>query len=292
MAYSANRFLHKESGNAEEISNENHLLTEDVPLLNPETWLLDADYTASKDSPFQKQAQARLEKIRQTLIDLLPDVEDIRILPPSSARHRPKVEFKTPYGGVSFKDLSLGYRTMMGWVVDLADRMLKHYPESPEPLHEPAVVLVDEIDLHMHPVWQRKIMRHLSEHFPQTQFVATAHSPLIAQAAGENDTNIAVLRRVGDQVVIDNNPENIRNWRVDQILTSDLFGIPLRAEAAERLMAERRTLLARGQLTPEERERLQQVEAELGPLPVGESREERETMDILRAAADLLKQGR
>lgn len=52
-------------------------------------------------------------------------------------------------------------------------------------LADPAVVLVDEIDLHLHPIWQRRLIGFLSERFPNTQFIVTAHSPLIVQAASD-----------------------------------------------------------------------------------------------------------
>src|SRR5207247_4303505 len=70
---------------------------------------------------------------------------------------------------------------------DLASRLVERYPDSPDPLAEPAVVLVDEIDLHLHPQWQRKLMGFLSARFPSTQFIATAHSPLVVQAAAGAD---------------------------------------------------------------------------------------------------------
>ena len=73
-------------------------------------------------------------------------------------------------------------------------------------------------------------MGFLTDRFPNTQFIATAHSPLVAQAAA--DANLAVLHREGDHVVIDNEVDNIRNWRIDQILTSDLFGLRNRPPAA------------------------------------------------------------
>jgi energy-coupling factor transporter ATP-binding protein EcfA2 len=89
----------------------------------------------------------------------------------------------------------------MAWMIDLAARMFEAYPDSKNPLAEPAVVLVDEIDLHLHPKWQRELLAHLTERFPQTQFIAAAHSPLVVQAAP--DANVVVLRRQGDHVVID-----------------------------------------------------------------------------------------
>ena len=112
---------------------------------------------------------------------------------------------------------------MIAWMVDFASRMVDRYPDSPDPLAEPAVVLVDEIDLHLHPKWQRELIGFLTERFPNTQFIATAHSPLIVQAAGE--ANIALLRREGDHVVIENDPETLHGWSIDQILTSELYGL-------------------------------------------------------------------
>src|SRR5262249_20242655 len=161
---------------------------------------------------------------KDVLIRILPDVTDIRFTTPTQERPNPSVEFRTPYGWVPLRQLGYGYRTMIAWVVDFASRMVERYPDSPRPLAQPALALVDEIDLHVHPKWQRELIGFLTERFPNTQFIVTAHSPLIVQAATE--ANIALLKREGDHVVIENHPETIRGWRVDQILTSDLFGLP------------------------------------------------------------------
>ena len=110
-------------------------------------------------------------------------------------------------------------------MVDLAARMFETYPDSKDPLAEPAVALIDEIDLHLHPKWQRDLLGHLTKRFHKTQFIVSARtSPLVVQAAP--DANIAVLRREGNHVVIDQDAGSVRGWRVDQILTSDLFGLP------------------------------------------------------------------
>jgi predicted ATP-binding protein involved in virulence len=202
------------------------LFSDNVELLNAEEWLLQSDYAASKPSPVQRRAAKRRDDIKDVLINLLPDVEDIRFAQLTEKQMKPGVEVKTPYGWVSIKDLSLGYKTLIAWMVDLASRLFDRYPDSPNPLAEPAVVLVDEIDLHLHPKWQRNLMSFLSERFPNTQFIATAHSPLVVQAA--TDANIVLLRREGDHVIIDNDVKKIHGWRFDQVLTSDLFGLEAR----------------------------------------------------------------
>jgi len=178
---------------------------------------------------------------------------------------------------------------MVAWLVDLAARMFDYYPESPNPLTEPAIVLVDEIDLHLHPKWQRKIFNYLSEKFPKTQFIVTAHSPLIVQSA-PNDANIVLLRKEGDHVVIDNDIKNVQNWRIDQIMSSDLFGIESsRSPEIEKTLQERKTLLQKTELSPQEQQRLNELNQQIRNLPTAENPEDIEAMDIIRRAAEYLR---
>jgi hypothetical protein len=267
-----------------------NLFTEDVSLINAEEWLLQADYAASKASPIQGQAKRRRDQIKEVLIKLLPDVEDIRFAQLKKRKPQMKlgIEMKTPYGWVAARDLSLGYRTLIAWMVDFASRLFDKYPNSANPLAEAAVVLVDEIDLHLHPKWQRFLMDYLSNIFPNTQFIATAHSPLVAQAA--TGANIAVLRRDGDHVVIDNDVEAIRGWRIDQVLTSDLFGLEsARPPQLDDLLTERNRILSKGKITQKDKDRLGKLENLIGPLPAGETPGDMKAMDIIRRAAERLK---
>ena len=179
------------------------LFSDDVSLINSEEWLLQADFAVKRaDGENISYFENRFSRIKELLIRLLPDVENIRIRPITKEQKKPGIELRTPYGWVGLKNLSLGYQTLIAWMVDLANRLSERYPESENPLSEPAIVLVDEIDLHLHPRWQRTIIRHLTDIFSQTQFVVTAHSPLIVQSA--QDANVVLLRREGDQVIIHN----------------------------------------------------------------------------------------
>lgn len=262
------------------------LFSEDIPLLNAEEWLLQADYAALST----ESARKRRDEIVGMLTDLLPDVHDIRFVRPSGREWTPRVEVGTPYGWVKIRDLSLGYRTLVAWLVDLAYRLYDRYPDSPNPLAEPAVVLVDEIDLHLHPKWQRSLISYLTERFPNTQFIVTAHSPLIVQAA--TDANIVLLRREGDHVVIDNAVEAIHGWRIDQVLTSDLFGLKTaRPPEFDELLAQRNQILGKAELTRADQRELKRLDAEIGTLPTGETPEDIEAMDIIRQAAEVLKKG-
>jgi predicted ATP-binding protein involved in virulence len=288
-AYGATRHSGKTSLSKEfSIDNTRNLFNDQAELINAEEWLLQADYMASKSSEIQAQAKNRLELIRDVLIHLLPDVEDIRVSVPDNNSPNPRAEFKTPDGWLKLSALSLGYQTMIAWMVDLAAHLFQRYPDSPNPISEPAVVLVDEIDLHLHPKWQRTIMSYLSERFVNTQFIVTAHSPLIVQAA--ESANIAVLKREGDEVHIHQQDHAVRGWRIDQLLTSDLFDLKSsRSPHYENLLEQRRKILSKPKLTKADQTKLKKLEAEIGDLPTAETPEDIQAMDIIRRAAQVLQ---
>ncbi len=184
--------------------------------------------------------------------------------------------------------LSLGYQTTLAWAADLAWRLLKRYPGSPDPLAEPAVVLIDEIDLHLHPLWQLRIIDDLSATFPGTQFVATSHSPLLVQVA--ETANLVLLRKRETDVEIVNDPEVIRSWRVDQILTSELFNVPrARDKQTERLFRRRDELVDKPSRTAAEEAELRKLRAQISKLPTAQDPDDQKAMDFIREAAALLK---
>jgi hypothetical protein len=267
------------------------------PLRNPERWLLDLDYSAQQNGSGQSALKSQVDEL---LRKVLPGVEAIDFLPGIGPVPKPRVVFKTDFGWVPLRQLGHGYQTMIAWVVDFVSRMVERYPDSPNPLAEPAVCLVDEIDLHLHPVWQRKVIGYLSDRFPNTQFIVTAHSPLVVQAAAAADANIAVLVRSDKPgpdghhfVEIKNNPEDVRNWRLDQILTSDLFGnLDLRSAETEKLFARKQELYAKPKRTKADEADLARIEAQIDALPVGDSANFARELDLLQRATNELKASR
>ena len=290
-SYGASRHMAKTRLAEDEVDDPTaSLFADDVALPNAEEWLLKT-YLASLQASaktVKDRLERRLKQIKAVLIPLLPDVDSIRFTETADPSDVTRVEFETPYGWVTIDQLGLGYRTMIAWMVDLARRLFERYPDSSNPLAEPAVVLVDEIDLHLHPQWQRNLIQFLSERFPNTQFIVTAHSPLVVQAAA--DANIVLLRREGDHVVIENDLKAIRNWRIDQILTSDLFGLEsARSPHLDGLLKQRREILSKGTFTEADRKELEELEAQIGELPTGETPEDIKAMDVIRRAAAWLE---
>lgn len=258
------------------------LFDDDAPLINAEEWLLQLDYISAKDKKYSKYRK----QVEDIIINLLPDVTKIDYRVEKSVSN---VVFETPGGWVDIYQLGLGYRTMLAWMIDFAFGLFDRYPESKNPLEEPAVLLLDEIDLHLHPKWQRSIIDYLTEKFPNTQFIVTAHSPLLVQSA--EGANLVLLRRKDDEIIIDNDPVSVENWRVDQILTSDLFGIEsARSKETQKLFNERTRLLSKAALSKKDRERLGQLQQRLAAVPFGDTREEIEADFLIKEIAGKISQ--
>jgi predicted ATP-binding protein involved in virulence len=290
-AYGASRRM--SDGSLTESNNPDQLATlfsDKATLINAEAWLLETDFAISNSKgETKKYLQKRYELIKETLKNLLPDLLDFRIKEITKTQTQAAIEVQTPYGWVAMKELSYGYLTFIGWVVDLAARMFERYPDSDTPLSEPAIVLVDEIDLHLHPKWQRQIIEFLTKTFTETQFIVTAHSPLIVQAA--EGANLVLLKREGDSVKIYNDMERevIKGWRVDQVLSSDLFGLEsTRPPAYDKSVTRQKELLEKDVLTPQDEAELEALGKELEEMSLTNDVSP-ETMKFMQRALKILQ---
>jgi energy-coupling factor transporter ATP-binding protein EcfA2 len=289
-AYGASRRGGKSSlKEAESSDSAASLFDDDADLTNAEEWLLRLDYSSIRH-PKPAGVRSRFNQVASALVRLLPGVTAIRLSEPKPPSLLPDIEFQTSDGWVRLQQLGHGYRGLIAWVVDFSSRMFARYPNSVNPLGESAVVLVDEIDLHLHPRWQRSLVGHLTELFPRTQFIVTAHSPLVVQSVG-TDANIAVLRREQDGVVIDTNVEAIRGWRIDQILTSDLFGLPTaRPPEFDAAIKRRTALLSQSVLSDEERTEVEELNKTIAVLPTeGSGEDAQRMMRLAEKSQELLR---
>ncbi|MCY4428506.1 MAG: AAA family ATPase [Halieaceae bacterium] len=259
-------------------------------LFDAEEILYTLDYLRMKGRSNERILLDNLKRLLAEILPALNNTEEIDIRGPrlpGSKEEDGGVWVNTPSGPVQFTQLSLGYQTVTALTADIAWRMLYRYPDSKNPLLEPAVVIVDEVDLHLHPQWQRTIRKHLIRHFPAVQFIATAHSPLMAQDA--LDTNLAVIRERDGQTVIESEPNVVKTWRLDQILTSGLFNFEsARPVEVENAMKRRIALVQKGDLTEDEQNELAKLDSLVLGLPTAELDEDRLAMEIVRKAAALL----
>jgi predicted ATP-binding protein involved in virulence len=120
--------------------------------------------------------------------------------------------------------LSDGYRSYVGWVADLLYHMTNVAPPG-EPLASlRGVVMVDEVDLHLHPDWQRQVVSTIAGTFPRLQFVLSTHSPIVAGTLRRE--NIYVLEREPEGTVAARQlDERIHGRTADEILASSYFNL-------------------------------------------------------------------
>ena len=125
-----------------------------------------------------------LEACRRAVVACIPDAEaayfDIR---------RNALLISLPGSVLPFSYLSDGFRNMVAMAADIAVRCatLNPHLETAAAMQTPGVVLIDEIDLHLHPKWQRRVVNDLLDAFPALQFICTTHSPFIIQSLPPED---------------------------------------------------------------------------------------------------------
>lgn len=122
-----------------------------------------------------------LDAVRRAITSCFPDLEDPQIaLNPLRFMVRQRGEW------LNIVELSDGYKTLLGLVLDLSVRMATANPHLKDPLHAKALVMIDEVDLHLHPTWQRVVIGDLLKTFPGTQFVMTTHSPYVVETVNNH----------------------------------------------------------------------------------------------------------
>jgi predicted ATP-binding protein involved in virulence len=280
FAYGANRKMAEKSLSDESFSNTSETLFKDDALLqNSSEYFLRLDYETAKS----KKGNAEKNRVKDLLLKVLPNgVQDIDVV--KSGRLQREVQVKTDFGWVKLNELSLGYKTTIAWLIDFATKMIYYHEKSENPFDQPAILIIDEIDLHMHPAWQREIIENLTKTFTKTQFIVTAHSPLIAQAA--LDSNLVLLKKSKDEIRVINEPNIVKSWRIDQVLTSDLFGLKdSRNKRVEKVLARRRNLLLKDELNKSEKAELKELESKIDEIPIAETQEYIKAMEIVLKAS-------
>jgi hypothetical protein len=226
----------------------------DRGLVHAETWLGQQKLAAALDTT--GVALGRYKAIQRVLCELLQlDAIDVE------ADARVRVRSKAT-GAALLAGLSDGYVTTAGWIIDLIARWVarcvafkKKYGERfddravlGERFHEhmTGLVLLDEIDLHLHPRWQMRVLETVRKAFPKLSFVVTTHNPLTLLAAREGE--VWVLRRPAEDGTI--HPLQLdlpKGARIEHILTGAWFELDSTFDPDTRArLAEHRTMLREG----------------------------------------------
>lgn len=250
------------------------LFSESASLAESANWLRELKYKSLENRPKEKKS-----------LELVLEVIQDEFLPNQITVDRVDSDglwLKDRQGNLlSWADMSDGYRAALALLTDILRHMINAY--SPDDLTgrddegrlflKPAgVVLIDEIDAHLHPEWQREIGFWLKRHFPNIQFIVTSHSPLICQAADPN--GLFVLPEPGSdepaRALTAEEYQKVISSRPDTILRSAAFGLqntrsPVAVEARSAFADLRTKQRAGGKLTQAEQVELKRLRQYINP---------------------------
>lgn len=191
---------------------------ENEPLAAFERWLVYLDYKISKNN--DKQAQRHLDIGIAAINSLLPQGNKF-----DSVTSEGKILFDVNGQKVPTIGLSDGFRSVLALGGDLIWRLLEAFPDSDNPLLEEGIVLIDELDIHLHPIWQRDIAGWLRMQFPNLQFIVATHSPLITISAGDDAITYKLSINETTKTTQIKEVKEIATMNVDKILQSDAFNL-------------------------------------------------------------------
>ncbi len=155
-------------------------------------------------------------------------------------------------------NLSSGTQGAFLWVLYVALKIAYYYQLEKGWHEKPAILLIDEIENHLHPTWQRRVIPALLDHFPRLQIFATTHSPFVV--AGLKAGQVHVLKRDENGVVTAaTEPRDVIGWTADEILRG-MMGVDeptdqLTVDRAERL----RELRGKAEINDQEEEELNRL---------------------------------
>jgi len=191
---------------------------EDRALNTFERWMVYLEFRRAKD-PSDQEAQKMWSVGERVIASLLPG--DVRI---DQVTKTGLVNFRINGQVVPTINLSDGYRSVIALAGDLIWRLLLTFPNMDDPTQASGVVLIDELDIHLHPTWQRFIADWLRKVFPRLQFIVATHSPFVAIGAGENALTLRFTKD-GDGAFTVQQVDDISTCDADRVLTSPAFGL-------------------------------------------------------------------
>jgi len=236
------------------------------PLLDANRWLGELD-------------RASFDYVARALKDVLD-------LPRSTTLKRVRrqgtrgVSLKLFGDDLSLEELSDGYQSVLGLTCDIISGLHASSKGALEAAE--GLVVIDELGAHLHPRWRMRIVDSLRKAFRRVQFIVSTHDPLCLRGL-ENDEAIVLRRTSRRRIYAVPDLPPLKGMRVDQILTSEYFGLDSTMDpTVERKYREMYRLLALREPTPKQVTRIASIREELAPFEVpGVTRRERRLLQII-----------
>ena len=198
----------------------------------------------------------QLEAVRQAIYSILGnDFNDIRV----RRKPYPRMTIKKQDQELDIEQLSDGEKSLLALVGDLARRLAIANPSLDAPLKASSVVLIDEIEQHLHPAWQRQVVPKFTQTFPNCQFIITTHSPQVISQIKPN--SVYILEKIDDNIAV-KHPSSSFGRDSNRIL-EDLMKVPERPQQIKEKLMELFRLIDSGNLEEARQLRLE-IEREIG----------------------------
>jgi predicted ATPase len=230
------------------------LFQPDATLNSLEQWAMDLDYQTSGKG---------LNLVKSTLNDFLPGVDFDQI-----DKQNRQLLFKTADGIVPLSYLSDGYQNVVSWCGDLLYRITQVFKDHKKPFEARGLLLIDEIDLHLHPLWQRKLVDFLTKKLPNFQIVTTTHSAMTVHQAGEGELFLLKRETPQSSPSIKQYEGSPCDLKLHQLLVSPIFGLETSDSLeVERVKNEYRKLKSEKTLSKTESKKFKLAKSEVEALP-------------------------
>jgi hypothetical protein len=248
-AYGATRLLPTAAGRDSDSNRYvriKNLFDPTSPLNDVEHWILDSS----------RLNREGFRHFRERLLILLPEVSDL-------TRDSREVRIKIDGQSLKLQDLSDGYQTLIALLGDIAITVWDYWPSLKV---AEGLVLLDEIEVHLHPRWKISIVERLRQACPSMTFIVTTHDPLCLKGL-RNQEIVRLHRGSAGDIRSEVNALSVTHLRWDDILSSYLFGLEYtRGSNSAVLMARYTQLLGKSARTEDEEAEFQQLERRVSDL--------------------------
>lgn len=230
LAYGTSR-LNISTTESEKNSQSYSLFNSDGILFSIESVMKIWDYRSSSEDlkkrnrVLAESLQSRVGLIKSILLKLMPNLQRIEVDVEKDQVHYYE---KDDYGDTldefkTFDQLASGNRSIIALVGDLVIRLLEAHPDSSELSDLEGIVLIDELDIHLHPTWQKALPGLLSEIFPKIQFIASTHSPIPLLGAPKESVVLKVHQSSEAGITVERLDIDVTQLLPNSLLTSPIF---------------------------------------------------------------------
>lgn len=233
LAYGVSRLNIQTEGSEDRRYKDDHVFSlfksDEGNLSNVEEWLKDEMLKILKANDKDRiKIEQRYNMVKDTLSQLMPSVSQVDYNDKEA-----HIEYTENGEVVKMERLASGNKSILAMVGDILIRLLRFYPNVDDTTNFKGIIIIDELDLHLHPSWQREMPWLLSHLFPKVQFICSTHSIIPFMGAPKNSVFFTVDRTEEEGTTIQKLDIDVSSLSANILLSSPLFEVSLLSKVAE-----------------------------------------------------------